>query len=88
MKDVTHGSHHHDWSGWYWTDSGRYLKSPDGERISPHRLRGLLWRDAMELRRAGWASRKSAETNRGHKPVKVIVVDLDDWRDRHFGRAG
>ena len=46
----------------------------------------------MELRRAGYASRRKAEAGKrssqyGPK-VKVIVVPLDDWRKRHFGRAG
>lgn len=87
---MNHGNH--TWAGWRWTDSGRYLVSPDGDHLSAKRLRGLAWRDAMELRRAGYASRRKAEAGKrssqyGPK-VKVIVVPLDDWRKRHFGRAG
>lgn len=40
---------HADWSGWRM--AGRVLVSPDGERISPERLRGILWRESMERRR-------------------------------------
>lgn len=77
-----------DWTGWRWTDSGMYLVSPDGDQISAHRLKGLLWRDSMELRRAGYASRKSAEKNRANRQkVKVLVVDLGDYRDRNCGQA-
>ena len=75
-----------------WRVAGNYLISPDGDRMTPERLAGLAWRDHMELRRAGYASRRKAEAGtRGRQygpKVKVIVVDLDDWRDRHFGRAG
>lgn len=80
------------WNGWRRTPSGRYLVSPDGDYLTAERLRGLVWRDAMELRRAGYASRRKAEKAKrasqyGAK-VKVIVVELDDWLERHFGRAG
>lgn len=75
-----------------WRIAGNYLVSPHGDRMTPERLRGLTWRDQMELRLAGYASRRKAEAGqRGRQygpKVKVIVVDLDDWRDRHFGRAG
>ena len=49
------------------------------------RLRGLMWRDKMELRLAGFASRRAAEEARraAHRPkVKVLVIDLDDYRHR------
>jgi len=41
------------WQGWRFSASGRHLIGPDGDRITPQRLAGLLWRDTMELRRAG-----------------------------------
>src|SRR5690606_8458146 len=56
---MTHGNH--TWNGWRWTENGRYLVSPDGDHMTAERLRGLAWRDAMELRRAGYASRRKAE---------------------------
>ena len=36
------------WAGW--RIAGRELVSPDGQRISPERLRGLLFREASEAR--------------------------------------
>lgn len=87
---MTHGNH--TWAGWRWTDSGRYLVSPDGDRMTAERLRGLVWRDAMELRRAGYASRRKAEAgkraNQYGAKVKVVIVELSDWKERHFGRIG
>lgn len=80
--------YHRDWEGYRWTDAGKYLISPNGERISAERLKGLLWRDAMELRRAGFASRKSADQNRGKKQlVKVVVIQLGEYRDMVNGRC-
>lgn len=67
---------------------GRYLIGPDGDRMTPERLRGLLFRDYLELRRAGFASRRKAESNSGRQGlVKVVVVDLEDWQAKHFGSA-
>lgn len=34
---------HEDWAGWRM--AGRCLVSPDGDRIRPDRLRGVLWRE-------------------------------------------
>lgn len=74
------------WAGWRL--AGRDLVAPGGERIPERRLRGLLWRaDASDLRdatRARNAKRKAVQQSM----VKVVVVDLGDWRERHFGRAG
>lgn len=74
------------WSGWHM--AGRELVAPDNTRFTPERLRGLAWRDEMELRRAGFASRRRAEkaTKHGAK-VKVVIVDLADWQAQHFGRS-
>lgn len=52
--------------------------------MSPERLRGLLFRDAQELRLAGFQSRRKAEAgkrdrNRGVK-TKVVIIDLADYR--------
>jgi hypothetical protein len=40
------------WSGWRFTASGTQLVSPDGDRFTPERLRGLGWRQAQEARTA------------------------------------
>lgn len=75
-----------------WRIAGNYLVSPHGDRMTPERLNGLVWRDQMELRLAGYASRRKAERDtkaKQYRPkVKVVIVELDDWRERHFGRAG
>ncbi|AXH76717.1 MAG: oxygen-insensitive NAD(P)H nitroreductase/dihydropteridine reductase [Inoviridae sp.] len=39
---------HGPWAGWRL--AGRDLVSPDGDRINPQRLRGLLFRQAAEAR--------------------------------------
>jgi hypothetical protein len=52
------------------------------------RLRGLMWRDKMELRLKGYASRRAAEEARrtAKMPkVKVLVIDLGEYR--HQGIA-
>lgn len=68
-----------DWTGWRLR--GRHLVSPEGERITQERLSGLLWRDKLQLRRAGYASRRRAETARSSRQhVKVVVVELADLR--------
>lgn len=45
-----------DWSGWKLR--GRWLISPDGDRLNPERLRGILFRESGEKRiaRAGRAN--------------------------------
>jgi hypothetical protein len=71
---------------WYgWRLRGRHLVSDDGQRMTIERLRGLMWRDKMELRLAGYASRRAAEEARraaSRPKVKVVVMDLDDYRHR------
>ncbi|HZX76824.1 DUF3653 domain-containing protein [Lysobacter sp.] len=71
---------------WYgWRLRGRHLVSEDGQRMTVERLRGLMWRDKMELRLQGYASRRAAEEARraAHRPkVKVLVIDLGEYRHR------
>jgi hypothetical protein len=70
-----------DWSGWRLR--GRYLVSPDGQRLTQERLRGPLWRDSGELRLAGFVSRRKAEANqhsRNRPKIKVVLIDLADYR--------
>ena len=58
--------------------------APTGERIPERRLRGLLWRaDAFDLRDAT-RKRNAARKARQQSMVKVVVVDLGEWRERHF----
>ncbi len=71
------------WQGWKLRD--RELVSPDGQRISSRRLEGLLWRDAMELRLAGFASRRQAEAAK--QVVRVVVVRLQDYRQHGIAAA-
>lgn len=73
------------WNGWCFSASGRHFVSPDRQKITPERLAGLLWRDAMELRRAGLKSRREAEKQVLQGRVKVVVVNLADWHAKHFG---
>lgn len=71
------------WAGWRFTPEGRFLVSPNQQYITRERLEGLLLRDAMELRRAGFESRRRAEAGRvspGRQMVKVVVVDLAEYR--------
>lgn len=72
---------------WYgWRLRGRHLVSDDGQRMTIERLRGLMWRDKMELRLKGYASRRAAEEARQsasqRQLVKVVVVQLAEVRHR------
>lgn len=67
------------WVGWRLR--GRELVSPDGQRMSPQRLIGLLWREESEKRLAKARRRREAElARRRQQPVKVIVVELAELR--------
>lgn len=74
-----------------WCLRGNYFVSHHGDRMTPERLAGLAWRDQMELRLAGYASRRKAEAGTRkagqRQMVKVVVVDLGDFRERHFARS-
>lgn len=47
---------HGPWAGWRM--AGRYLVAPDRTRITPERLRGLMFREAAELRIAARRDKK------------------------------
>ena len=49
---IAHNRHelHGPWSGWRF--AGRELVSPDGDRINPGRLRGLLFTESLRRRYA------------------------------------
>ncbi len=80
--DLELGSIDLRWSGWRL--KGRHLLAPDGTAITPERLQGIVWRDEMELRRAGYASRKRAEAGRRSPQygpgVKVVIFELAELR--------
>jgi hypothetical protein len=63
---------------------GRFLVDPNGQRITPERLAGLMWRDAAELRLAGFESRRRAEAENRAKQygprVRVVVIELAEFR--------
>ena len=63
--------------------AGNYLIGPGRQRITRERLDGLMWRDELELRRAGFASRRKAEAEQRAKQygprVKVVVIELSDY---------
>ena len=74
-----------------WRIAGNYLVAPDGQRITRGRLEGIMWRDAQELRLAGFVSRRKAENGKrrfGNGTVKVLVVPVIDWFERRFGKVG
>ena len=74
---------HGPWSGWRM--AGRDLVSPDGVRMTPERVRGYALRADLEARRDGARARNASRKAVRRELVKVVVVDLDDWRRRHFG---
>ncbi|MGJ4801771.1 DUF3653 domain-containing protein [Luteimonas sp. SDU82] len=68
------------WSGWRM--AGRELVSPDGDRISPERMRGLLWRQQAEERRD---AARAAREKRVSRMVTVVRIDQGDWHRERFG---
>lgn len=62
------------WAGWRL--AGRDLATPDGQRISPERLRGLIFRQSLEERRDRTRARKVPK----RQLVRVVVVDLEAYR--------
>lgn len=76
---------HGPWAGWRM--AGRELVSPEGDRFTTTRLRGLAWRLDAEQRAERARARNARAKKRQQELVKVVVVDLDDWRRRHFGNT-
>ncbi len=75
------------WVGWHFSPSGQHFISPDRQKITRQRLEGLIWRDAMELRRAGFASRRQAERHNKPGLVKVVQLRTADWHRDTFGTS-
>lgn len=69
------------WPGWRF--SGDRLVSPDGDRITPERLRGILWRQASEARLAALRARTRPRVGAG--VVTVLRIRNDDWHRERFG---
>lgn len=64
-----------DWAGWRLR--GRWLVSPEGERINPERLRGILFREAGEQRLAR-AVRSNAIATAQVLPWQPKAVAVDE----------
>jgi len=56
----------------------RDLVSPDGQRISPERLRGLIFHQTLDERRDRARVRRQPK----QQLVRVVVVDLAEHRIR------
>ncbi|MET0654746.1 MAG: DUF3653 domain-containing protein [Pseudoxanthomonas sp.] len=70
------------WQGWRM--AGTVLVDPAGTRFTPERLRGMAWHQDASTRLNNAAARNAKK-----KPaqcVRVVIVDLADWQERHFGR--
>lgn len=61
------------WAGWRLR--GRDLVSPAGDRITPERMRGLMFRHQAEDRLAVARARR-ATREQSRQLVRVVVVDL------------
>lgn len=70
-----------EWTGW--KIQGNYLVTPTGEKIHQRRIEGMAFREMLELRRAGYASRRAAEAGKSGRQygqrVKVVIVDLGEY---------
>ena len=71
-----HVALHGAWEGWRL--AGRDLIAPDRQRISPERLRGLLWRQASENR---------LDVNRLQRRARSSQLVLVPARERFDGQA-
>lgn len=72
---------HGPWSGWRM--AGTALVSPDGDRITPERLRGLLFRAAAEARRDRARIGKAGLQGK----VKVLSIPCGELKDRYSGQT-
>ncbi|HVK51885.1 MAG TPA: DUF3653 domain-containing protein [Pseudoxanthomonas sp.] len=71
---------------WYgWKQRGRYLVSPEGDKLTLERMKGIVWRLEMEanVAKARNARKQKNEIQRGQH--KVVIVDLADWHSERFG---
>lgn len=75
---------------WYgWKQRGRYLVSPEGDKLTLERMKGIAWRLHMEERLTACRARNASRKAVRQQLVKVVVLDLADWHAQRFGtRAG
>lgn len=60
MTDWTDTDHIDPGGRWlHWRLRGNFLISPDGDRITPERLRGILFREDLTKRTAQWKALNS-----------------------------
>lgn len=72
------------WQGWRM--AGRDLVSPDGIRLSAHRVLGIAWRQQAEARRdSAIAKNKARAVQRG--VVTVLRINAEDWHRQAFGNV-
>lgn len=71
------------WQGWRLR--GRELVSPDGDRITPERLKGIAWRMQAEARRDKARTQREAQKRAQEPVVTVVRLPLSDWQREHFG---
>lgn len=71
------------WAGWRFTETGRQLVSPHGQRFTPERLAGLAWRIEAESRLAAARARREQQVRQS--VVTVFRIRNDDWCRQHFG---
>lgn len=64
---------------------GEYLIAPDGQRITTHRLEGILWRQASEERLAQARGRNRRRVS--DSVVTVLRVRNSDWHRERFGTS-
>ena len=76
-----------DFSGpWHgWKLRGRHLVSPDGDRMTAERLRGLAWRLQAEARRDAARAKREAAARPAANVVTVVRVANGDWHRERFG---
>lgn len=71
-----------EWTGWQ--IRGNYLVTPTGEKLHRRRVEGMAFREGLELRRAGYASRRAAEAGKSGRQygprVKVVIIELSEYR--------
>ena len=72
---------HGPWAGWRLV--GREMVSPEGVRVSPERMKGLMWRQEAEARLTAIRARNS---NSGHRGVVTVLrIRNSDWHAERFG---
>lgn len=71
------------WQGWRL--AGRDLVAPDGQRIAPERLRGILWRQESEARLAAARAKREASEGISGCLVTVLRIHNSDWHRERFG---